>query len=66
MRSETIGTATAPFRIVMNGNKLHIEADVDLKGLQLFKQMLNGYEMMLKLLETDMSNVPEVREPSDD
>jgi hypothetical protein len=59
--NETIGTAGAPFRIVMNGDKLHIEADVDLKGLQLFKQMLDGYENMLKLLPADLSNAPSLK-----
>lgn len=50
IRSEAIGTAAAPFRIVMNGDKLHIEADLDLKTLQVFKQVLNKYEDTLKIL----------------
>ncbi len=46
----------------MNGNRLRIEADVDLKGLQLFRQMLDSYETMLKLLNTeiDLSPAPDI------
>jgi hypothetical protein len=46
-----VGDADAPFRITMNGKKLHIEADVDLAELQVLKQMLDGYENMLKILQ---------------
>ncbi len=52
-----IGEAAAPFRITMNGTKLHIEADVDLAGLQTLKQMLEGYEKILKLLATPVGQI---------
>lgn len=65
-RPEAVGTAAAPFRITQNGTNLHIVADVDLKGLQKLKRLLDGYELMLKALEMDTTDIPEVREPSDE
>lgn len=61
-QAETIGTASAPFRITMNGTKLYIEADVDLKGLQLLKHVLKSYEDVLALLEAnpDLSPAPDI------
>jgi hypothetical protein len=50
--SRSVGDANAPYRITMNGTKLHIEADVDLAGLLTLKQMLEGYEKILTLLAT--------------
>lgn len=46
----------------MNGTKLYIEADVDLKGLQLLKHVLKSYEDVLALLEAnpDLSPAPDI------
>jgi hypothetical protein len=49
-RARPVGDAGAPFRITMDGKKLHIMADVDLAQLQVLKQMLDSYENMLKIL----------------
>lgn len=46
-----VGDADAPFRITMDGKKLHIMADVDLDSLQTLKQVLESYENVLKLLK---------------
>jgi len=52
-----VGDAAAPYRITMNGTKLHIEADVDLAGLQTLKKMLEGYEKILTLLGTAVDQI---------
>ncbi len=49
-RVQPVGDLGAPFRITMDGKKLHIIADVDLNELQVLKQMLDSYEGMLRLL----------------
>lgn len=56
-RVRAVGDVNAPFRITMNGTKLHIEADVDLAGLQTLKQMLDGYEKILALLATPVDSI---------
>lgn len=38
------------YSVLQSGNRLQITADVDLEGLETLKEMLNGYETILKLL----------------
>ncbi len=49
-RAQAVGDEGAPFRITMDGKKLHIVADVDLDSLQTLKQVLESYETVLTLL----------------
>jgi hypothetical protein len=56
-RTRAVGDAGAPFRITMDGKKLHIIADVDLESLQTLKQVLESYETVLKLLQTPITQV---------
>jgi hypothetical protein len=50
-RGLAVGDTDAPFRITLDGKKLHIVADVDLDQLAVLKQMLDSYAEMLKLLQ---------------
>jgi hypothetical protein len=52
-RSEAIGTRSMPFRITMNGDKLHIEADVDLKSLRKLMTVLRAQESILEEIGGD-------------
>ncbi|MBS0246192.1 MAG: hypothetical protein JSR61_06190 [Proteobacteria bacterium] len=42
---------TAPVRVVMNGNRLDIQASVDLDGLEKLEQMLAKYKEILKMMQ---------------
>jgi len=67
-RTESLGTAAAPFRITLNGDKLHIEADLDFKTLQVFKKVLNNYELTLAMLNqiSKVDGVPDHEATDDD
>lgn len=43
----------APLRVVMNGNRLDIQASVDLAGLKKLKEMLTKYEGILEMMEPE-------------
>jgi hypothetical protein len=40
-------------RIVMNGNRLDIQASVDLPGLKMLQEMLNKYQGILEMMQPD-------------
>jgi hypothetical protein len=42
---------TSPLRLEMNGNRLDIQASVDLEGLKKFRTMLEKYEGILQMME---------------
>jgi hypothetical protein len=42
-----------PLRVVMNGNRLDIQASVDLAGLKKLKDMLTKYESILEMMQPD-------------
>jgi hypothetical protein len=68
-RARPVGDAGAPFRITMDGKKLHIIADVDLGSLQTLKQVLESYETVLKLLQVPAAQVkrpPDVFVPGEE
>jgi hypothetical protein len=44
---------TSPLRVVMNGNRLDIQASVDLEGLKKLRTMLEKYEGILEMMEPD-------------
>jgi hypothetical protein len=44
-------SSPAPLRVVMNGNRLDIQASVDLEGIKRLKEMLTKYEEILKMYE---------------
>jgi hypothetical protein len=44
---------TAPVRVVMNGNRLDIQASVDLPGLKKLQEMLTKYQGILEMMEPD-------------
>ncbi len=44
---------TAPVRVVMNGNRLDIQASVDLDGLKKLQAMLQKYQGILEMMEPD-------------
>jgi hypothetical protein len=41
----------APLRVVMNGNRLDIQASVDLDGLEKLEAMLAKYKEILKMMQ---------------
>jgi hypothetical protein len=43
----------APLRVVMNGNRLDIQASVDLDGLKKLRTMLEKYEGILQMMEPE-------------
>jgi hypothetical protein len=43
----------APLRVVMNGNRLDIQASVNLAGLKKLKEMLTKYESILEMMVED-------------
>jgi hypothetical protein len=43
----------APLRVVMNGNRLDIQASVDLDGLKKLRTMLEKYESILEMMQPD-------------
>jgi hypothetical protein len=43
----------APLRVVMNGNRLDIQASVDLEGLKKLQTMLQKYQGILEMMEPD-------------
>lgn len=45
--------ATSPLRVVMNGNRLDIQASVDLAGLKKLQEMLAKYQSILEMLEPE-------------
>jgi hypothetical protein len=49
---ETLNPA-APVRVVMNGNRLDIQASVDLEGLKKLKAMLEKYEGILEMMQPE-------------
>jgi hypothetical protein len=42
-----------PLRVVMNGNRLDIQASVNLAGLKKLKDMLTKYESILEMMVED-------------
>jgi hypothetical protein len=48
----------APLRVVMNGDRLDIQASVDLAGLKKLKEMLTKFEGILEMMEPDKSAAP--------
>lgn len=50
--------AELPFTILMRGKQLEIMANVDLRGLQQLKSLLDQYEVMLKMMESVVPIVP--------
>ncbi len=46
-------TPTAPLRVVMNGDRLDIQASVDLEGLKKLRTMLEKYEGILEMMQPD-------------
>lgn len=47
------GSPTTPLRVVMNGNRLDIQASVDLEGLKKLQAMLEKYQGILEMMEPD-------------
>jgi hypothetical protein len=45
--------ARPSLRVVMNGNRLDIQASVDLAGLKKLKDMLTKYESILEMMQPD-------------
>ena len=43
----------APVRVVMNGNRLEIQASVDLEGLKKLQSMLEKYQGILEMMEPE-------------
>jgi hypothetical protein len=50
---ESAPTQGLPLRVVMNGNRLDIQASVDLAGLKKLKDMLTKYESILEMMQPD-------------
>jgi hypothetical protein len=44
---------SAPLHVVMNGDRLDIQASVDLAGLKKLKEMLTKFEGILEMMEPD-------------
>jgi hypothetical protein len=44
---------TAPLRVVMNGDRLDIQASVDLEGLKKLRVMLEKYQGILEMMQPD-------------
>lgn len=42
---------TAPLRVIMNGDRLDIQASVDLEGLKKLRAMLEKYQSILEMLQ---------------
>lgn len=42
-----------PLRVIVNGNRLDIQASVDLKGLRKLQAMLEKYQGILEMMEPD-------------
>ncbi len=51
--AEVVGASGAPFRITQNGKQLHIVAWVDLKSLQILKEVLKSYEFNAETAGSD-------------
>jgi hypothetical protein len=43
----------APLRVVMNGDRLDIQASVDLEGLKKLQTMLQKYQSILEMMQPD-------------
>ncbi len=52
-RAETATGGNVPLRVVMNGNRLEIQASVDLEGLKKLQTMLSKYQGILEMMEPD-------------
>jgi hypothetical protein len=48
--AETVHATGLPLRVVMNGNRLDIQASVDLAGLKKLQEMLAKYESILEMM----------------
>jgi hypothetical protein len=44
---------SVPLRVVMNGNRLDIQASVDLEGLKKLQAMLEKYQGILEMMQPD-------------
>jgi hypothetical protein len=44
---------TVPLRVVMNGDRLDIQASVDLEGLKKLRTMLEKYQGILEMMQPD-------------
>jgi hypothetical protein len=44
---------TSPLRVVMNGDRLDIQASVDLEGLKKLRTMLEKYQGILEMMQPD-------------
>jgi hypothetical protein len=42
-----------PLRVIMNGNRLDIQASVDLEGLKKLRTMLEKYQGILEMMQPD-------------
>lgn len=51
--THAVGSAGVPYRVVQDGNRLHITASVDLPGLRKLKKIIENYESLLEILEGD-------------
>lgn len=47
-----------PLRVVMNGNRLDIQASVDLEGLKKLQTMLEKYQGILEMMEPEVGTAP--------
>ncbi len=45
--------STMPLRVVMNGDRLDIQASVDLEGLKKLRTMLEKYQGILEMMQPD-------------
>jgi hypothetical protein len=46
-------STTAPLRVIMNGDRLDIQASVDLEGLKKLRTMLEKYQGILEMMQPD-------------
>ncbi|MGA8155783.1 MAG: hypothetical protein WB822_06120 [Rhodoplanes sp.] len=44
---------TSPLRVIMNGDRLDIQASVDLEGLKKLRTMLEKYQGILEMMQPD-------------
>lgn len=45
--------STLPLRVIMNGDRLDIQASVDLEGLKKLRTMLEKYQSILEMMQPD-------------
>ena len=50
--------AGSPLRVVMNGNRLDLQASVDLAGLKQLKEMLTKFEGILEMMTPGRKRPP--------